>query len=137
MTLNTQPTCSEFKKLGDLKSNCLVYLKTLLEHEKKKKRKLTFKKVNLTNQGEVDIYPRDDKEDKEEAHLCLIAFDDEIDEVYNSNLSYFSYNDKIDNLYNELYDSLVKAKKDFKNKLVENALLHENVKQLEKKKIMT
>ena len=39
---------------------------------------------------------------------------DEINEVYDSNLSYFSDDDEIDDLYNELYDSLTKAKKELK-----------------------
>ena len=51
---------------------------------------------------------------------------------FNSNLSCSSNDDEMDDLYNELYDSLVKAKKDLKNKLVENSLLHERIKLLEK-----
>ena len=39
---------------------------------------------------------------------------------------------EIDDLYNELYDSLIKANKYLKDKIVENALLHEKVKQLDK-----
>ena len=61
-----------------------------------------------------------------------MGFDNEISKEYDLNLSCFGDDDDIDDLYHELYDSLVKAKKDLKDKLVENALLHENVKQLEK-----
>ena len=38
----------------------------------------------------------------------------------------------IDDLYIELYDSLVKVKKDLKNKLAKDSLLRERIKQLEK-----
>ena len=61
-----------------------------------------------------------------------MVFDNEINEVFDSKLSCFSdYND-IDDLYHELYDSLVKAKKYLKNKLVKNTLLHKKLKQLKK-----
>ena len=43
-----------------------------------------------------------------------MAFDNEIDKVYDSNLSCSSDDDEIDDLYNELYDSQIKAKKDLK-----------------------
>ena len=56
-----------------------------------------------------------------------MVFDNEIDEVYNSNLSCSNDEDEMDDLYNQLYDSLVKAKKDLKNKIAEDALLHEKV----------
>ena len=47
-----------------------------------------------------------------------MAFDNEIYEVYDSNLSYSCDDDEINDLYNVLYDSLSKTKKDlerFKN----------------------
>ena len=44
-----------------------------------------------------------------------------MNEVFDSNLSCSSDDDDdIDDLYHELYDSLVRAKKDLKLKLVEN-----------------
>ena len=48
------------------------------------------------------------KEKEEEALLCLIALDDDIDGVYDSNMSCFSDDDETNDLYNELHDSLVK-----------------------------
>ena len=57
-----------------------------------------------------------------------MALDNEIDEVYDSNLSYSSDDDKIDNLYHELYHSIVKAKKDLKSKMAKNVILHEKIK---------
>ena len=81
-----------------------------MENEKRKI-KLTFKKENLATWGEEGIYYSDDEEKEEEALLCLMGLDDEIDEIYYSNLSCSSDDDEIVNLYNELYDSLVKGKK--------------------------
>ena len=78
---NTQPTCFECKKSKHFKSNCLIYLKKLFENEKKM-RKLIFKKANLATQGKEDIDCKDEEEKEKEAHLCLMTFDDEIDEVY-------------------------------------------------------
>ena len=61
-----------------------------------------------------------------------MALDDDINKVYDSNLSCSSDDDDIDYLYSELYDALVKVKKDLKNKLAKNSLLHERIKSLEK-----
>ena len=94
----------------------------------KKKRKLTFKKISLTTLGKDDIDFSDDEEKEKEAILYLMAFDNDINELYDSSFSCFSYDDEIYVLYNELYDSLVKVKKDLKNKLVENTMLHERIK---------
>ena len=44
------------------------------------------KKVNLATWGEEDIDSRDDDKKEEEAFLYLMALDDEINEVYDSNL---------------------------------------------------
>ena len=59
----------------------------------------------------------DEEKKEEEAHLCLMAFDNEIDEVYDLNLSCSSDYDEINDLYHELYDSLVKVKKYLKCKI--------------------
>ena len=40
--------------------------------------------------------------------------------------------DEKDDLYNNLYDSLVKAKKDLRNTFTKNLLLHESINLLEK-----
>ena len=48
-----------------------------------------------------------------------MALDNEFNEVYDSKHSYFSDDDDdIDDLYYELYDSLVKTKKDLNKKLL-------------------
>ena len=70
---------------------------------RKERKKLTLKKENLTSWGEEDVDSRDEEKKKEEAHLYLIAFDNEIDKVYDSSLSCFSDDDdNIDDLYHEL-----------------------------------
>ena len=56
-----------------------------------------------------------------------MTLDNDINEVYCSNLSYFSDDDDIDNLYHELYDSLVKVKKDLKLKIAKNDVLFEKI----------
>ena len=103
----------------------MVYLRKLLENEKRK-RKLTFKNANLVTWGEDEV-DSDDKEEKDkEALLCLMAFDDEANEVFDSNLSCSSDDDDdMDDLYHELYNSLVKAKRELKLKIVENESLLE------------
>ena len=78
------------------------------------------------------MYSRDEEEKEEEEQFCFMAVDNEIYEVHDPNLSCSSDDDEIDDLYNELYDSVVKEKKDLKTKLAKNALLHEKVKQLGK-----
>ena len=47
----------------------------------------------------------------------LMALYNEINDVYDSNLSCSNDDDEIDDLCNEMYDSLVMAKKDLKSKL--------------------
>ena len=76
-----------------------------------------MKKTNLTTWGEKDVDSRDEEVKENEAHLCLMTLDNEIDDVYNSNLSCSNNDDDIDDLYNKLYGSLVKAKKDLKSKI--------------------
>ena len=62
-----------------------------------------------------------------------MAFDNDLDEVCDSNLSCFSDDDDdIDDLYHELYDSLVKVTKDLKPKMAKNELLCHKIKQLKK-----
>ena len=59
----------------------------MLENEKRKK-KLTFKKANLATWGEEDVdFSEEEKKDKE-ALLCLMALDNDLDEVFNSILSW-------------------------------------------------
>ena len=69
--------------------DCIVYLRKLLEN-KKRKRKLTFKKAYLAIWGEDEVEFDDEEEKDEKAHHCLMAFDDEANEVFDSNLSYSS-----------------------------------------------
>ena len=64
-----------------------------------------------------------------------MALDDEITEVFDSNLSCSSDDDNdddIDDVYHELYDSLVRTKKELKLKIVENESLLKKIKSLEK-----
>ena len=85
------------------------------------KKEVTFKKVNLATLGENEVNFSEEEGKDEEALFCLMAFDDEVTEVFDSNLSCFSDNDDdIDDLYHELYDSLVKAKNELKSKFVKN-----------------
>ena len=95
-----------------------------MENEKRK-RKFTFKKANLATWGEDEVDSDDEEKKDEEALPCLMAFDDEITEVFNSNLSCFSDDDDddVDDFYHKLYDSLVRAKKELKLKIVENESL--------------
>ena len=90
---------------------------------------MAFKEANLAIWGEKDINSRDEEEKEDEAHLYLMEFDNKIDEVYNSNLSCSSDNKEIDYLYIELYESLVKVKKDLKNELAKNAILQKKKKK--------
>ena len=58
-----------------------------------------------------------------------MAFDNDIDKVYDSNLSCFNDDDDIDDLHHELYDSLVKARKDLKlKKITKNDVLFKKIK---------
>ena len=93
---------------------------------------MTFKKANLATWGEEDANFGEEEENDEEALLYIIALDNEIDEVFNSNLSCFSDHDDINDLYHELYDSLVRAKKELKLKTIENESFLEKIKLLEK-----
>ena len=62
-----------------------------------------------------------------------MALDNDINQAFDSNLSCSSDNeDDIDDLYHELYDSLIKAKKEVKSKIVENELILDKIKYLEK-----
>ena len=88
-----------------------------MENEKRK-RKLIFKKANLATWSDDGI-----DSDVEEALLCFMALKDESNEAFDSNLSNFNDDNDMDDLYHELYDSLVKAKKDLKMKIIENELL--------------
>ena len=57
-----------------------------------------------------------------------MAFDDEANKVFDSNLSCSSDDDDdMDDLYHELYNSLVKAKKELKLKIVEHESLLEKI----------
>ena len=108
-----------------------MYLCKLVENEKRK-RKLTFKKANLVTWGEEDIDPDEEEEKDEEALLYPMAFNDDIDKV-ESNLSCSSNDDdEVDDLYHELYDALVRVKKELKTKHAEIDLLNEKIKSLEK-----
>ena len=86
----------------------------MLEKEKGNN-KFTFKKGNLTTLDEEDVDSSDNK-----PFFCLIALDDDVNKVYNSNLPCSSDKDEIDDLYNELYNSLFKFKKKLKNTLAKN-----------------
>ena len=102
-----------------------------MENEKRK-RKLTFKKANLTTWCEDKMDFSDEEEKDEKALLCLMAFDDEANEVLDFNLSCSSNDDDdMDGLYLELYDSLVRGKKELKLKIIENESLLEMVRCLE------
>ena len=57
---------------------------------------------------------------------------DDIIELFDSNFSCFSDDDDIDDLSHQLFDSLIKAKKDLKLKIVENMSLLEKIKSLKK-----
>ena len=62
-----------------------------------------------------------------------MALDQDPSEVFDSKFSTSSDDeDDIDDLYHELYDSLVKAKKDLKSKIVEIDSLVQKVNSLEK-----
>ena len=62
-----------------------------------------------------------------------MALDNQIDKEFNSNLLYSNDDDDdMDDLYNELYDSLIRAKKELKLKFVENESFLEKIKLLEK-----
>ena len=83
--------------------------------------------------GDDEVDSRDEEEKDEEALLCLMTLDKEINEVYDSKSSYSSDSyDNIDDLYQELYDSLVRAKKILKQKIIENDVLIEKLKSCEK-----
>ena len=90
--------------------------------------------MNLATWGEEDVDFSDEEEKHEEDLFCLMTLDCEFDEIYDLNLSCSSGDDDIDNLYHELYNSLVKTKKDLKSKIVENELVVDKIKQLEKRK---
>ena len=115
--------------------DCPVYLQKLLKNEKRK-RKLTFKKENLATRVEDEVDSDGEEQKDKEALLCLVALDDDIIEVFNSNLSYFSDDDddddddEINDLYHELYDSLVRVKKNLRLKIAKSLI--KKIKSLEK-----
>ena len=99
----------------------------MLENEKRN-RKFTFKKSNLPTWGEDELDSNDEKEKDEKALLYLMAFDDEVIDVFDSNLFYSNDDDdEIGDLYHKLYQSLVKAKKDSKLKISKNDSLVEKI----------
>ena len=64
-----------------------------------------------------------------------MAFDQDSTKILDSNLSSSSDGeDDIDDLYHELYDSLVRAKKELKSKIIEIESLVQKVNCLEKEK---
>ena len=94
-----------------------------------KKRKLTFKRGNLVTWGWDEADSGDEEEKDEEALLCLTALDYEANEVFDLKFSCFNDDyDDVDDLYHELYDSLVRAKKELKTNIVENDSLLQKLK---------
>ena len=87
---------------------------------KKRKRKLTFKKANLTTWGESEINSDDKEEKDKDALLCLMAFNDEANKECDNNFSCFNDDNDgdMDDLYHKLYDFFVRAKKELKTKIV-------------------
>ena len=74
---------------------------------------------------------------KKKALHYLIALNDDISEVYDSSLSYYSDGDEIHDLYNELYDSLVKAKKELRQaKKKKKILLKEQIKMIKVENVL-
>ena len=71
---------------------------------KKRKKKLTFKKANLVTWDEDEVDSNEEEEKDEEALLCLRTLDNEIIEVFEPNFSCSSDdNNDTDDLYHELY----------------------------------
>ena len=95
----------------------------MLENEKRK-RKFTFKRTNLATWGKHEVDFDNEEEKDKEALLWLMALDLDSIEVLDSNLSSSSDNEgDIDDLYHELSESLVRAKKQLKSKIVESESL--------------
>ena len=100
---------------------------------RRKKRKLTFKRSNLATWGEDEVNSSNEEEKDEEALLCLMILDQDPSDLFDFNFSTSSNDeDDIDDLYHELYDSLVRAKKKLKSKIVEINSLVQKVDSLEK-----
>ena len=118
-------TCFKYKKPKHFKPDCPMYLYKLLKNEKKK-RKLTFKKANLATWGEEDIDSDEEEVKDEEALLCLMAFNDYIDEI-ELNLS-CSSNDELDDLYHEFFNALVRVKNELKAKMLKMTCLVRKLK---------
>ena len=93
----------------------------------RKERENSLKKVNLAIGGKDDIGSNDDEKNEKEALFCFMAFDNDINKVYDFSFPSSNDDNEKDDLYNELYDSLVKAKKDLKSKLAKNTMLHERI----------
>ena len=86
-----------------------MYLKRMLENEKKKKNKKPIKKAHLNTQGDEDMSFDDEKEKEKEALLYLMAF--KYDENQVNDLNSYISKDHIGDLYIKHYDDLIKAKK--------------------------
>ena len=93
---------------------------------------MTFKKANLTTQGEDEVDFGGEEEEDEKALLCLMALNDEIITTFDSNFPCSSDDNDIDYLYHKLYDSLVRFKKGIKMKMAKNESLTQKIKCLEK-----
>ena len=127
------PTCFECKKPGHIKPDCPVYLRRLLENERKKRTKHPAKKAHLATWGDDDIDSGDEEEKEEEALLCLMAIDGENMEVNDSDLnSSDDENNDVDDLYSELYDDLIKAQKNVSLSKKVITTLESNVEELQK-----
>ena len=91
----------------------------------------SYFKIILASSGRavlwLSMWKCNDEDKEKQALLCLTILDDDINEVYDSNLSSSGDEDEINDLYSKLYNSLVKVKKELKNTLVENkSLLEKN-----------
>ena len=62
-----------------------------------------------------------------------MVFDNDMDKVYDSNLSCSNDDEDIGDLYNELYDSLIRTKKYLKSRITKNEVFIDKIKQFEKK----
>ena len=126
---SSSPTCFECKKQGHIKPDCPVYLRRLLENEKKRN-KQSSKKAHVAAWGNEEDGSDCDEGKDEEALMCLMAMGDEDTEVNNfiSDLS----DDETDDLYHDLYDDLIKAKKNVSMSKRIISSLELNIETLEK-----
>ena len=97
-------TFFECKKPSHIKLDCLIYLRRLLENERKKRTKQLAKKAHLATWGDKDIKYRDKEENQEEALLCLMAMEGKIIEANDS--EYNTSNDEDDDV-DDLYHSFM------------------------------